>query len=55
MEVHICDFNITLHQTKISPTPPNARLEAVWRSEKGEIIIQGAVKPIARRGVATFN
>lgn len=55
MEVHLCTFEIVLNSVKFTQNTRPQQVEAVWRSEKGEIIIVGAMKPMPKNGIATFN
>lgn len=55
MQVYLCTFEIHLTTVKLSPETKLLEIEAVLRSEKGEIIIVGAMKPLPKRGIAMFN
>jgi hypothetical protein len=55
MQVYLCTFEILLGTVKVPQETKLSDIEAVLRSEKGEVIIVGAMKPIPKRGTATFN
>ena len=57
MQVHICTFQIKLTTVTVSPYLKIGRqsLESVWKSDKGQIIVVGAVRSNIKNGKATFN
>ena len=57
MDVHICTFQIKLQVARLlsSKFTEGQSLEAVWRSQKGQIIIVGAVRPSVKQAVARFD
>ena len=57
MEVHICTFKLKLSTVKVNFTPKSTRqtLEAVWRGEKGQVIVVGAARPIIKNSIASFE
>ena len=55
MEVHLCTFEITLQSARVAAQLNREQLEALWRTERAELIIIGAIRPTPKKNIAVFN
>jgi hypothetical protein len=55
MQVHRCTFEMALHSARVGPSLQRTTLQALWRTERGDIIVVGAMRPTSKKGIALFD